>query len=221
MADMKALLKRVVELVMPDLRSYYRVVRKARVVKTWASGGEYFADVQPLRNDDSIDESEPVISRVEIPVIWAGPNRGIVCPPAVGSFCDLEYYDGDPDYPRISNFRWHGNGAPTAALGDFVIQSVTGTHIKIDAAKNIIFVTPAGLNEEAGGNKTSSITGNKDEQVGGNWTIQVTGIATIQAAQINLSGNIALTGDLAVTGSISATETIMDDTGNSNHHSHA
>ena len=139
--DLKALLKRVVEIVMPDLRRYYRVVRKARVVATYASNGQYFCDVQPLLNDESDDEREPVITGVEIPVIWAGQLRGVVCPPAVGSMCDLEYYDGDPSYPRISNFRWRGNGAPNASVNEFIIQHAPGVHIRITADGDIDMVT--------------------------------------------------------------------------------
>jgi hypothetical protein len=143
--ELKALLKRVVELVMPNLRAYYRIVRKAKVVKTYASDGRYWVDVQPLRNDESVDESEPVIPRVEIPVMWGGPERGIVCPPAVGTFCDLSYYDGDPNYPRISNFRWHGMKAPVVEIGGFIIQQCPGVHFKIDAQKNIEIVTPGNI----------------------------------------------------------------------------
>ena len=49
------MIKRAVELCRPDLRSYYRVTRKAKVVTAYASDGQYFADVQPLRNDESPD----------------------------------------------------------------------------------------------------------------------------------------------------------------------
>lgn len=242
--DLKALLKRVVELVMPDLRAYYRVVRKAKVVKTYASDGQYWADVQPLRNDESVDESEPVIPHVEIPVIWAGENRGMVCPPAVGTFCDLEYYDGDPNYPRISNFRWYGMGAPEVEIGGLIIQREPGTHIKIDSANNIIHVTPS--------NRQNSVGGGKTEGVGGSWTISAGGdanisaggsatvsagsSATISAPQINLAGNISMsgtgggtgtasmqanmtiTGKLTVNGDIYATGTIIDEEGNTDHH---
>jgi len=140
-ADLKALLKRVVELVMPNLRSYYRVVRKAKVVKTYASNGKYWADVQPLRNDESVDPDEPVIPKVEIPILWAGPNRGVVCPPEKGTYCDLEYYDGDPDYPRISNFRWHEKKAPKVEVGGFIIQRMPGVFIKIDKRNNMFHQT--------------------------------------------------------------------------------
>ena len=137
-SDLKALLKRVVELVMPNLRAYYRVVRKAQIVKSYASDGTYWADVQPLKNNESVDENEPVIPKVEIPIYWGGPRRGIVCPPEVGTFCDLEYYDGDPDYPRISNFRWHLNQAPIIEVGGIVIQREPGNFIKIDSRNNIL-----------------------------------------------------------------------------------
>lgn len=143
--DLKALLKRVMELVRPDLRAYYRVVRKAKVVKTYASDGRYWADVQPLRNDDSEDPAEPVVPKVEIPILWAGPKRGVVCPPEVGTYCDLEYYDGDPDFPRISNFRWHGMDAPEIEVGGFIIQQEPGVHFKIDADKNIEIKTPGNI----------------------------------------------------------------------------
>ena len=92
-----SLLKRALELAMPDLRTYYRMTRKAKVVAAYASDGRYFADVQPLRNDETPDPAEPVIPQVEIPVLWGGPKRGIVCPPAAGTLCDHSYYDGDPN----------------------------------------------------------------------------------------------------------------------------
>lgn len=120
--DLKTLLKRVVELVMPNLRHYYKMPRKGRVVKAYDSDGQYWADVQILRNDESDDTREPVIKRVAIPVIWAGPNRGLVCPPAEGSICDVTYYDGDPDYPCISNFRWDKNKAPNCSKDQLIIQ---------------------------------------------------------------------------------------------------
>jgi len=164
-ADLKALLKRVVEIAMPNLRAYYRVVRKAKIVATYpAENGRYWADVQPLRNDDSVDEKEPVIPRVEIPIMWAGPNRGVVCPPMNGAHCDLEYYDGDPNFPRISNFRWQDNGAPACEVGAYVIQHSDGTFIKIDAAKNMIQVTPANSTVEIGESKT--------ENIGKVWTLK-------------------------------------------------
>lgn len=146
------LIKRAVEICMPNLRHYYRIVRKARVVASYASDGKYFADVQPLRNDETDDPKEPVVPRVEIPIIWGGPKRGVVCPPTVGTLCDLGYYDGDPNYPRISNFRWAENVAPEAALNELIIQQTPGVHIFIDATGNIHLKTGANITLTAGGN---------------------------------------------------------------------
>lgn len=177
-SDLLRLIKRVVEVAMPNLRSYYRVTRKAKVVQTYASDGRYWADVQPLRNDDTPDPKEPVVPKVEIPVLWGGPERGVVCPPMVGTLCDLSYYDGDLNYPRISNFRWEGNAAPACEVGAFVIQLDPSTYIKIDAGKNLIEVTPANRVAEVGGNKT--------ETIGGVWTIK--------APLIIQEGNVQATG---------------------------
>lgn len=176
--DLLALMKRVVELAMPNLRNYYRITRKAKVVATYASDGTYWADIQPLRNDDSVDESEPVIPKVEIPIIWAGPLRGVVCPPLPGTHCDLTYYDGDPDYPRISNFRWHISAAPTCEVDAFIIQQTPGVHIKIDADNNIIHFTPANRVNEIGDSRDEKIGKNNIRNVGGDETITVGGNKT-------------------------------------------
>lgn len=180
---------------MPNLRHYYRLPRKGMVTKSYASDGSYWADVQPLRNDDSVDESEPVISRVEIPVLWGGPDRGVVCPPASGTLCDITYYDGDPNYPRISNFRWARNKAPVCEQGAFIIQQENGVFIKITPEGNIVHKTGVDQVNEIGGDKT--------ETVGGAWSIEVTGEATIKAPQINLDGNVLVTGNLTANGNIS------------------
>lgn len=243
--DLKTLLKRVIELVMPNLRHYYRLPRKGRVVKSYASDGQYWADVQPLRNDESDDPNEPVIPRVEIPIMWGGPERGVVCPPAVGTLCDITYYDGDPNYPRISHFRWARHQAPACELGAFIIQQQPGIFISITPAGNIIHATSADKVNDVGGGKTESIGADWQIEVAGNAVISAAGQATIQAPQINLVGNIAatgtgggqgtetkncdtaqtgsfvLTGNLQVNGNIDASGTIMDGSGNSNHHSHS
>ena len=172
-------LKQAIELAMPDLRSYYRMVRKAKVVASYPADGHYFVDVQPLRNDDSEDASEPVIPHVAVPVIWGGPNRGVICPPTVGTLCDLSYYDGDPNYPFISNIRWGlGQTTPQAKLNEFVIQLEPGVEIRIDRKKKIITLTPQDVETEAGQT----------------WTVKAGTLAKIEAPQIILQGNVTTNG---------------------------
>lgn len=186
-SDLLNLLKGVIELAMPDMRHYYRMTRKARVVASYASDGSYYADVQPLRNDETDDPKEPLISRVEIPIIWGGANRGIVCPPAAGTLCDLSYYDGDPNYPRISNFRWQGNQAPECGLEELIIQKEPGVSIKIDSANKIITITPTNVETKAGKDWTV--------KAGQNVTVEAGAEVTVKAPQINLMGNISATGE--------------------------
>ena len=197
-----SLLKRALELAMPDLRAYYRMTRKAKIVASYASDGRYFADVQPLRNDESPDQAEPVIPQVEIPIMWGGPKRGIVCPPAVGTLCDLSYYDGDPNYPRISNFRWQSNGAPECGLNELIIQQTPGVSLKIEADGSFITITPQNWTVNAGhtltlvapeiikkGNETC--TGN-DGGIG----------TTTESAHRTTNGSITLNGPLVVNGNV-------------------
>lgn len=162
-ANFFAMLRQAIEICRPDFRSFYRVTRKARIVTAYPADGTYYADVQPLRNDETDDPKEPVIPKVEIPVFWGGPKRGIVCPPAAGTLCDLSYYDGDPNYPRISNFRWQENVSPEADLDELIIQQEPGVHVKIDKAHNISLETS------------------------GNITLTATGSITLKGATINLN----------------------------------
>lgn len=213
-ANLLQLIRRAVELCMPDLRHYYRVTRKARVVAAYASDGAYYADVQPLRNDETDDPAEPVVPRVELPVLWGGPDRGVVCPPVVGTLCDLSYYDGDPNYPRISNIRWQGHGAPLAAVGEFVIQLEKGVEIRIDTGKRIVSTTPADWLVQVGGNATveaggcilqkapeiiqrGNVTGEGHD--GGKGTVSEHADRTITGS-LTINGPVAIKGGLSVDG---------------------
>lgn len=187
--DILDLLRKALELAMPDLRHYYRMTRKARVVAVYPSDGSYYADIQPLRNDESPDPKEPIVPKVELPVMWGGPDRGVVCPPVVGVLCDLSYYDGDPNYPRISNIRWQGMNAPVAALNEFVIQLEKGVEIRIDKQKQIVALTPS----------------NWKVQVGGNASIEAAGNITLAAPDIFQKGNVTTCGHEGGSGTVEET----------------
>ena len=118
--------------------------------------------------------------------MWGGPKRGIVCPPAVGTLCDLSYYDGDPNYPRISNFRWQTNGAPECGLNELVIQQTPGVSIRIEKDGSFLTVSPK--------NWTVEIGGNASIRAGGNATVEAAGSLTLKAPQITEQGNKTSTG---------------------------
>ncbi len=187
-------IRRIVELAMPNLRHYYRMTRKGKIVGVYASDGQYFADVQPLRNDESADENEPVVPRVALPVLWGGPNRGVVCPPQEGTLCDLAYYDGDPNYPYISNIRWGmGKDAPLAELNEFVIQLESGCEIRIDKEKQVVTLTPENVRTKAG--KA--------------WTVEAKEVlvrgaekVTVEAPEIFQNGNVTTGGADGTSGTV-------------------
>ena len=188
--DFIGLIRKLVELAMPDLRSYYRMTRKAKIVGVYASDGQYFADVQPLRCDESVDDSEPVVPRVALPVLWGGPDRGLVCPPTVGTLCDLSFYDGDPNYPFISNIRYGlGQNAPKAELNELVIQLQPGVEMRIDKEKQLVTLTPENISAEAGKNWTIKAGDNAVVQAGKDATIEAGGTLTLRAPEIVKEGN--------------------------------
>lgn len=194
------LIRQAVEICMPDMRHYYRMPKKGKIVGVYASeGGKYYADVQPLRNDESVDTNEPVVQKVEIPVMWGGADRGVVCPPTEGVHCDLGYYDGDPNYPHISNFRWHGMNAPAAELNEFVIQLEPGVEIRIDKEKQVVTLTPENVKTEAGKNWTIKAGDNVDieagknahiKALGGELIVEAASLLTLMAPLINILGRL-------------------------------
>lgn len=189
--DIVGTIRRLVELAMPNLRHYYRMTKKAKVVAVYASNGEYFCDVQPLRNDETPDPAEPVVPRVALPVLWGGPDRGVVCPPVAGVLCDLSYYDGDPNYPFISNVRWGGGkNAPKAELNEFVIQLENGVEIRIDKEKQVVTLTPENVRTGAGKNWTIKAGDNAIVQAGKEATLQAGSVSNIVAPLINLCGRV-------------------------------
>ena len=198
-----AALKRAVELCMPNLRHYYRMPKKARIVAAYAADGSYYADVQPLRNDGTEDANEPLVPKVELPVLWGGNNRGVICPPEVGSLCDVSYYDGDPNYPLISNIRWGGgNATPRAELKEFVIQLENGVEIRIDKEKQIVTLTPQNVKTSAGKGWTVQAGDKASIEAGSKATIIAGGEITLQAPQIFQNGNVTTRGAGGGTGTV-------------------
>lgn len=200
------LIRQSIEIGMPDLRHYYRMTKKARVVASYPVEGQYFVDVQPLRNDETPDAKEPVVPKVAVPVLWGGPERGVVCPPTVGSLCDISYYDGDPNFPFISNIRWDAGQAPPAAeLNEFVIQLEPGVEIRIDKEKQVVTLTPENVRTKAGKGWTIECGGDASITAGGNASIQASGHITLTAPHIFQNGNVTTNGEGGGSGTVSET----------------
>lgn len=123
--------------IFPELNGYHYPIR-ARVTAVHEAGGTvgdfnkiYSIDVQPLKPDGSVDDMQPVIPDVELPVLWAGPQRGIYCLPVIGAIVRLAYYYNDPAQPFIDAVLADGYDAPDHPVGALIIQQVAGVKIEI------------------------------------------------------------------------------------------
>ena len=124
-------LKTILTSILNELYPHPITLRKAKVIKTYDAEDTYLCDVEVLNNDESVDESYPIISKVRIPQIVAGENRGIIAPPAIDSLCDISFYNGDINYPVVSNFRVTTSFAK-AKMDELNIANSNDTYIKMD-----------------------------------------------------------------------------------------
>lgn len=146
-AELAESLKIIVKELFPELNGYSFPI-KARVVKVHEAGGKidamrkvYSADVKPLKPDGSVDEGSPVIPDVEIPVFWAGAQRGVYCLPVIGATVRLAYYYNDPALPYIDAVLGEGYAAPDHPLGSIIIQHSDGVKIEIAKDGKITLIT--------------------------------------------------------------------------------
>lgn len=242
--QLKELLKQAIEAAGPDLRRLIALPRRAKVTAVKPAGGTYVCSVQAVLNDGRPDPDAPVIPDVEIPLVWAGDYRGLVCPPTVGQFCDIGFYDGDFNSPYITNFRPNGK-APEAELGAFMIQHSPGIRIgfkpdgtfiveapkvevtateyaHVKAGARITLETPLiemiGRVEVTGGIYQKAGRGGSGLEIDGQVNIIRGGLHSQR--DVTTNSNIAADGSMAAAGDVSAGGRVNDSAGNTNHHSH-
>jgi len=89
-------IKRIVEMVRPDLSAYMRFPLQATV--TAVDVEQYTCDVQPL------DETLPPLPKCRLLSPWATGTMRLVVLPAVGDRVVVGFEQGDPDKPFILGF---------------------------------------------------------------------------------------------------------------------
>lgn len=152
-ADREQLIKALRVLVreaIPDLRGIGYPV-KARVLKVHEGAGvmgpgraAYSVDVLVLDADGLPREDLPPLANVEVPVIWAGPGRGIYCLPPVGAVVRVGFYYNDPSRPFVDAVLGDGYTAPARLVGELVIQQADGVFVKIEQSGRIVLRSAAG-----------------------------------------------------------------------------
>ena len=235
---LRALLKEAIEACGPDLRRVMGMPRRAKVVAVKPAGGTYVCSVQAVLNDGRPDPAAPVIPDVEIPLMWAGPDRGLVCPPSVGEYCDLGFYDGDSNSPYITNFRPNGK-APEAELGSLMLQHSPGIRIGFKPDGTVIVeapkveVTATEYVQVKGGARISleaplielkgrvEVTGGIYQKAGpGGDGMAVDGQINIKNGGLHAQKDITTNSNVTADGDVAAAGRVEDGGGNTNHHSH-
>lgn len=146
-ADRDALIKALRALVreaIPELHGIVYAV-KGRVIKVYEAAGPmgsgraaYAVDVQVLDADGLPRQDLPPLANVELPVIWAGPGRGIYCLPPVGAIVRVGFYYGDPSRPYVAAVLGDGYEAPAHPVGELVIQQADGVQIRMEPSGRIV-----------------------------------------------------------------------------------
>lgn len=193
MQDRLAILRAIFLEIFPEFRGYHFPVR-ARVVRVHEDAGRigdhgrrYSVDVQPLRPDGSEDDQAPVIPDVELPVIWAGPGRGIYALPEVGSIVRIGFYYNDPSAPFVDAVLGYGFDCPAHPAGSLIIQQADGTSIEIDPEHNVHLRTPETLIGDIG--KSWKIkTESAEIQCSKTALVTAGETAHVDAPQVNLAG---------------------------------
>jgi len=93
----RAVWKRLIEALRPDLDHYRKLPRQARVTGVGTEAGAKVVDLTILLNDGSVDGTEPALRRVPL------DTCGLV--PRVGAVVTVSYDRGDPGAPVVTGIR--------------------------------------------------------------------------------------------------------------------
>ena len=89
-------LKRIIEMIRPDLSAYMRFPVEGKVIEVNAP--DYICDIQPL------DESMSLLPKCRILSIWATETTRIVALPTIGDMVMVGFENGDHTRPYIQGY---------------------------------------------------------------------------------------------------------------------
>lgn len=191
--ELKKLLEKIIRAMFPELSNGYQFPIRAKVVKVHEGGGtvsdydkRYSVDVQPLTKDGTADPTKPVIPDVAIPVIWAGPNRGLFCLPKVGAIVRVGFYYWDAALPYVDAVLGDGYNVPAHPVDGLILQQSNGVKVVMEpSGKVLIESSPSKITLTASGVSVES------PQI--NMTAQSIGING-GAISVDGSGNVTMCG---------------------------
>lgn len=143
--ELKKLLEKITRAMFPELSNGYQFPIRAKVVKVREGGGtvsdydkRYSVDVQPLTKDGTEDATKPVIPDVAIPVIWAGPDRGLFCLPKVGAIVRVGFYYWDAALPYVDAVLGDGYNVPAHPVDSLILQQSNGVKVVMEPSGKVM-----------------------------------------------------------------------------------
>lgn len=147
--ELKELLQKIVRMMFPEMSGYQFPIR-AKVVKVHEGGGTvsdynkcYSVDVQPLTKDGTADVTKPVIPDVAIPVLWAGPDRGLFCLPKIGAIVRVGFYYWDAALPYVDAVLGDGYSVPAHPLDSLILQQSNGVKVVMEKSGKVLIQSEA------------------------------------------------------------------------------
>lgn len=142
--ELKKVLSALVRAAIPELIQIATPIR-ARVVRIHEGSGKerdespiYCIDAQPLAPDGSDDASWPDLPQIDLPVLWAGPDVGVYCPPDVGSVVRIAFEYGDRSRPFVVGPVGLGSEVPAHPVGTLLIRAGDAlVRVRRDAAGEV------------------------------------------------------------------------------------
>jgi len=201
--DLAAELKKLVEGLHPDLRTFFRPSLLGKVVAVHDDDSDpdtyYRVDVVVGADEESGEEG---LSLPNVPCasIFAQEGYGIWALPEVGAEVTVSFHDGDVTRPYVEAPIFSGNHAPPGfKSGTFAIRGKQGQKIEMKPGANEIVVACASLKlittdkrqEHTVGDEIERIRGNHQVQTDGaesltcdTWTIKVNRAASLECASL-------------------------------------
>ena len=201
--DLAGELKKLVEGLHPDLRSYFRPSLLGKVVAVHDDDSDpdsyYRVDVVVGADEDS-DEQGLSLPMVPVASLFAQDGYGIFALPEVGAEVTVSFHDGDVTQPYVESPIFYGNQAPAGfTSGTIAIRGKNGQKIEMKPDVNEIVLSCASLKlittdkrqEHTVGDEIKRVQGKRVNQVDGaeslscdSWNLQVNRDAFIQCGSL-------------------------------------
>ena len=205
--DLATELKKLVEGLHPDLRTYFRPSLLGKVVAVHDDNSDpdsyYRVDVEvgPEPDWQADEESgKPGLSLPNVPCasLFAQNGYGVFALPEVGAEVTVSFHEGDVTKPYVEAPIYYGNKAPAGfTAGTFAIRGKQGQKIELKPGVNEIVLSCASLKLITTDKRQEHTVGDEIERIRGNHQVQTDGAETLACDTLTIQVNRAASLDCA------------------------